>query len=61
MKQKKTMWFEVSENETIDECLKRMEREGYHVVGKKEEPIFSEIDGEIVPTRQLIKFKGTLI
>jgi hypothetical protein len=61
MKQKKTMWFEVAENETIDECLKRIEREGYQVVGKKEEPIFSEIDGKIVPVRQLIKFKGTLI
>jgi hypothetical protein len=61
MKQKKTMWFEVAENETIDECLKRIEREGYQVVGKKEEPIFSEIDGKIVPARQLIKFKGTLI
>jgi hypothetical protein len=55
------MWFEVAENETIDECLKRIEREGYQVVGKKEEPIFSEIDGKIVPVRQLIKFKGTLI
>jgi hypothetical protein len=61
MKQKKTIWFEVAENETIDECLKRIEREGYQVVGKKEEPIFSEIDGKIVPVRQLIKFKGTLI
>lgn len=61
MKQKKTMWFEVAGNETIDECLKRMEREGYQVVGKKEEPIFSNINGEIVPVRQLIKFKGTLI
>jgi hypothetical protein len=61
MKLKKTIWFEVAENETIDECLKRIEREGYQVVGKKEEPIFSEIDGKIVPVRQLIKFKGTLI
>ncbi|WP_172373189.1 NETI motif-containing protein [Sporosarcina jiandibaonis] len=60
MKQKKTIWFGVAENETIDECLKRMEREGYQVAGKKEEPIFSDIDGEIVPIRQIIKFKGTL-
>ena len=58
--QKKTMWFEVAENETIEECLNRIKREGYNVVGKKEEPIFANIDGEIIPIRQLVKFKGTL-
>ncbi|WP_210471471.1 NETI motif-containing protein [Sporosarcina sp. 6E9] len=61
MKKKKTMWFEVAENETIDDCLKRMAREGYQVAGKKEAPIFSEINGEVVPVRQLIQFKGQLI
>ena len=60
MIRKKTMWFEVAENETIEECLNRMKREGYNVVGKKEEPIFSDVDGKIVPIRQLVKFKGTL-
>ena len=60
MRQKKTMWFEVAENETIEECLNRIKRKGYNVVGKKEEPIFANIDGKIVPIRQLVKFKGTL-
>lgn len=60
MIRKKTMWFEVAENETIEGCLNRMKSDGYNVVGKKEEPIFSNIDGKIVPIRQLIKFKGTL-
>ena len=61
MSKKKTTWFEVLENESIEECLERMKVEGYTVVGKKEEPLFDEIDGEIVPIRQLIRFKGTLM
>ena len=60
MTKKKVKWFEVSENETIDACLKRMEREGYTVVAKKEEPIFENLNGEIVPYRQMVKFKGAL-
>ena len=60
MNSKKTIWFDVGENESIEECLKRMAVEGYSVVGRKEEPLFSEVDGKIVPLRQLIKFKGKL-
>ncbi|CAM3208973.1 NETI motif-containing protein [Filibacter tadaridae] len=60
MSKKKTMWFEVAEGESVDDCLKRMAAEGYTVAGKKEEPLFKEVDGEYVPIRQLIKFKGTL-
>ena len=57
---KKTIWFEVAEDETIEDCLKRMTSEGYMAVGRKEEPLFTEINGEYVPVRQLIKFKGLL-
>ena len=58
---KKTIWFEVEENETIDDCLKRMNAEGYMPTGRREEPVFQEIDGEITPIRQIIQFKGTYI
>ncbi|MFC6040402.1 NETI motif-containing protein [Paenisporosarcina macmurdoensis] len=58
---KKTVWFEVEENETIDDCLKRMQKEGYMPTGRREEPVFQEIDGEILPIRQIIQFKGTYI
>ena len=58
MSQKKTVWFEVEEKETIENCLKRMANEGYTVAGRKEEPLFTEVNGEYVPVRQLIKFKG---
>ncbi|WP_203334676.1 NETI motif-containing protein [Planococcus beigongshangi] len=55
---KKTIWFEVREDETIDDCLKRMQSEGYMAAGRKEEPLFKEVDGQPVPVRQIVKFKG---
>ena len=60
MSKKKTVWFDVEEEETIDDCLKRMAAEGYTVAGRKEEPLFTELNGEYVPVRQVIKFKGIL-
>lgn len=60
MSQKKTVWFEVKENETIDGCLQRISEAGYLVAEKKEEPLFQEVDGKIIPIRQVIKFKGIL-
>lgn len=58
---KKTLWFEVQEHETMEDCLDRMKREGYMAVGRKEEPLFEEVNGEPVPVRQIIKFKGNKI
>lgn len=58
---KKQVWFEVEETETIDACLERMKKEGYMPVGRKEEPLFHMVDGEPVPIRQIIKFKGMSI
>ncbi|MBZ5202725.1 NETI motif-containing protein [Planomicrobium chinense] len=56
---KKTVWFEVAENETMDACLERMKQAGYMAVGRKEEPLFEEVEGKPVPIRQIVKFKGT--
>lgn len=36
------MRFEVQENETIDDCLDRMKKQGYMPVRRMEEPIFRE-------------------
>jgi hypothetical protein len=58
---KKTVWFEVEADESIEDCMKRVAAEGYTVTGRKEEPLFTEVNGEYVPVRQIIKFKGTLI
>ena len=57
---KKTVWFEVEAEESIENCLKRITAEGYTVAGRKEEPLFAEVNGEYVPIRQIIKFKAIL-
>lgn len=57
---KKEVWFEVLENETIEDCLERMGREGYMPMGRKEEPVFHIVNGEPTYLRQKIKFKGVL-
>lgn len=56
---KNTIWFEVEEHESISECLERMKAQGYAAVGRKEEPLFEEINGQPVPIRQIVKFKGS--
>ncbi len=60
MSKKKTLWFDVDAEETIEDCLKRMAAEGYTVAGRKEEPLFTVVNGEYIPVRQVIKFKGIL-
>ena len=37
--------------ETIEDCLKRMTAEGYTVAGRKEEPLFTEVNGEYIPVQ----------
>lgn len=61
MSQKKKMWFEVKQNETTEDCLARIAAARYEVTGRKEEPLFAEIDGQIMPVRQIIKFSALLI
>lgn len=39
MKQK----FEVKENETISDCLERMQKEGFVPIRRQEEPVFREV------------------
>lgn len=60
MSKNKTIWYEVKTDETIEECLKRMADDGYTVAARKEEPLFEEVNGEFLPIKQVIKFKGIL-
>ena len=60
MTKKKQVWFDVEENETIDQCLERMKKEGYMPIGRREEPIFHEVNGQPTVLRQRIQFKGLL-
>lgn len=55
---KKQLWFDVEELETIEQCLERMEQQGYMPVGRREEPIFHIVNGEPTVLRQKIQFKG---
>ncbi|KRG11629.1 NETI motif-containing protein [Lederbergia galactosidilytica] len=54
--------FEVLENESIEECLQRMEKEGYTPIKRSEKPIFKEEKRngkvEYVPHLRKIVFKG---
>lgn len=57
---KKQIWYEVEENEMIEECLARMRKDGYMPVGRKEEPVFHMVNGEPTYLRQKIQFKAML-
>ncbi|GIN41738.1 MULTISPECIES: NETI motif-containing protein [Heyndrickxia] len=54
--------FEVLQNETISDCLTRMEKEGYRPVRRIEKPIFKEVvtdkDTEYEPISRIIVFEG---
>jgi len=57
--------YEVNENESIDECLDRMKKDGYFPVRRVEKPIFQEVkkggETEYVPVARKIIFEGRLI
>ncbi|HZH61045.1 MAG TPA: NETI motif-containing protein [Metabacillus sp.] len=57
--------FVVEKNETIDDCLNRMSKEGYMPVRRTEQPIFKEEirDNvvEHVPCGRMITFEGKLL
>lgn len=57
---KKTVWFEMEENETPEQCIERIEKLGYKPIMRKEEPVFQYIDGEVTYFRQKVKFKAVL-
>ncbi|MFD2706895.1 MULTISPECIES: NETI motif-containing protein [Salibacterium] len=54
--------FEVQDGETIEECLERIQKEGFAPVGRREEPVFQEVkqNGKIenIPVKQKIIFEA---
>ncbi|MDZ5474629.1 NETI motif-containing protein [Bacillus sp. 31A1R] len=44
MSKAKKQSFEVKENETIDQCLERIKKEGYMPTRRMEKPIFKEVN-----------------
>ncbi|MCY1185616.1 NETI protein [compost metagenome] len=57
---KRQIWYEVEENESIEDCLARMRQDGFIAIGRKEEPIFHLVNGEPTFLRQKIQFKAML-
>ncbi|PKR83967.1 NETI motif-containing protein [Heyndrickxia camelliae] len=57
--------FEVLDNETIEDCLKRMDQEGYRPIRRIEKPIFKEVshNGQVdyEPAGRKIIFEGRKI
>lgn len=56
--------FEVLENESISDCLDRMQKEGYMPVRRMEEPVFQEKTQngkkDVEYLRQKVIFEGKL-
>ena len=52
------IWYEVQQDESIEQCLTRMKQDGYIAVARREEPIFQLVDGEPQLLRQKIGFKA---
>ena len=65
MAKPKKQRYEVNENESIDECLDRMKKDGYFPVRRVEKPIFQEVkkggETEYIPIARKIIFEGRLI
>ncbi len=61
-KKPKKKKFEVQENESLSDCLKRMDDEGYMPVRRREEPVFKEGQGSKEPELygRKIVFEGKL-
>lgn len=59
------MQFEVQENESIEECLERMKKEGYMPIRRTEKPIFQEVkkgnETEYEPVGRQIIFEAKII
>ncbi|WP_416148730.1 NETI motif-containing protein [Salipaludibacillus sp. HK11] len=62
---KKKMRFDVEENESVEQCLLRMEKQGYMPVRRMEEPVLKEVKGggknDVEVAYQRIVFEGKLI
>ncbi|UOQ84398.1 NETI motif-containing protein [Gracilibacillus salinarum] len=54
------MKFSVEEGETIEACLERIRQAGYEPTRRVEQPVFTEENGQPVPTGRTIEFDAKL-
>ncbi|ARJ38529.1 NETI motif-containing protein [Sporosarcina sp. P21c] len=55
---KQKIWFDREEDETLDECLERIQSLGYTVVARREKPLFKQVGEEYIPIRQQTQFQA---
>lgn len=55
---KQKIWFDREEDETLDECLERIQGLGYTVVARREKPLFKQVGEEYIPIRQQTQFQA---
>ncbi|PIC63354.1 hypothetical protein CSV79_12385 [Sporosarcina sp. P13] len=55
---KNKMWFDRQDDETLEQCLERIQSLGYTVVGRREKPLFEQVDGKYIPIKQQTQFQG---
>ncbi|GAA0302384.1 hypothetical protein GGQ92_002900 [Gracilibacillus halotolerans] len=60
-KKQKKKKFEVGENETIEECLNRMKKEGYTPTRRIEKPIFREEGNSVIPVDKTVIFEAVAL
>ncbi len=53
---KRSEWITIKEDETVAEAYERLLAEGWQVIGRREEPVFIEENGEQKWLRQNIQF-----
>lgn len=55
---KNKMWFDRMEDETLEQCLDRIQKAGYTVIARREKPIFQQVGEEYIPIKQQTQFQG---
>ncbi|MDV6377721.1 NETI motif-containing protein [Sporosarcina sp. GW1-11] len=55
---KNKMWFDRQDDETLEQCLDRIQSLGYTVVGRREKPLFKQEGEKYIPIKQQTQFQG---
>ncbi|MEK4026250.1 NETI motif-containing protein [Sporosarcina sp. FSL W7-1283] len=54
----KKIWFDKQDDETLEQCVERIQGLGYSVVARREKPQFEQVGEEYIPIKQQTQFQG---
>ncbi|EGQ26040.1 MULTISPECIES: NETI motif-containing protein [Sporosarcina] len=54
----KKIWFDKQDDETLEQCVERIQGLGYSVVARREKPLFEQVGEEYIPIKQQTQFQG---